>query len=38
MNPNKQASKLLNFLRDQNDEQKVYLIGSILRGYRPKNK
>jgi hypothetical protein len=38
MNPNKQASKLLNFLRDQKDEQKVYLIGSILRGYRPKNK
>jgi hypothetical protein len=38
MNPNKGASKLLNFLRDQEDEQKVYLIGSILRGYRPKSK
>lgn len=37
MNPNKGASKLLNFLRDQEDEQKVYLIGSILRGYRPKS-
>lgn len=38
MNPNKKALKLLNFLRDQEDEQKVYLIGSILRGYRPKSK
>lgn len=38
LNPNKEAYQLLSFLRRQSDEQKVYLIGSILRSYRPKNK
>jgi hypothetical protein len=38
LNPNKEASKLLRFLKDEKDEEKVFLIGSILRGYRPKSK
>ncbi|HCZ24399.1 MAG TPA: hypothetical protein DHV05_06080 [Acholeplasmataceae bacterium] len=38
LNPNKEASKLLRFLKDQKDEHKVFMIGSILRGYRPKSK
>ncbi len=38
LNPNKEASLLLRHLKEEVDEKKVYLIGSILRGYRPKNK
>lgn len=38
LNPPKGASKLILFLKDQKDEQKVFLIGSVLRSYRPKNK
>ena len=38
LNPNKEAYQLLSFLKNQTDEQKVYLIGSTLRSYRPKNK
>ncbi len=38
MNPYKDALKLLTFLKEQTDEHKVYLIGSILRSYRPKSK
>ena len=38
LNPTKEAYQLLSFLKNQTDEQKVYLIGSTLRSYRPKNK
>jgi len=37
LNPNQDASKILSFIKAQEDEEKVYLIGSILRTYRPKN-
>lgn len=36
LNPNAQAAKILHFLKDQVDEQNVYIIGSILRTYRLK--
>ena len=36
LNPTKDAYKILQFLKMQDDEEKVYLIGSILRTYRPK--
>ena len=38
MNPSKDATKLIQFLKHQKNEKKVYLIGSMLRKYRPKNK
>ena len=38
MNPSKEAIKLIFFLKQQSDEKKVYLVGSMLRMYRPKNK
>lgn len=37
LNPSKDAEKCLNFLKVQNDPDHAYLIGSILRAYRPKN-
>jgi hypothetical protein len=37
LNPSKEASQLLHFIKEQTDENKVYLIGSMLRSYRPKN-
>ncbi len=37
LKPNKEASKLLSFFKNQKDEHKVYLIGSMLKRYRPKN-
>lgn len=36
LNPNAQAAKILRYLKEQDDEQKVYIIGSILRTYRLK--
>jgi len=38
LNPNKEAFKLLTFLRNVKDETKVYLIGSMLRAYRARSK
>lgn len=38
LNPNKDALKLIMFLKSQTDEQKAFLIGSIFRSYRPKSK
>lgn len=38
MNPPKEVYKLLMFLRQQKSEEKVFLIGSALRAYRPKNR
>jgi hypothetical protein len=38
MNPPKEVYKLLMFLREQTSEEKVFLIGSALRAYRPKNR
>ena len=38
MNPPKDVYKLLMFLKQQTSEEKVFLIGSALRAYRPKNK
>jgi hypothetical protein len=38
MNPPKEVYKLLMFLREQTSEEKVYLIGSALKAYRPKNR
>ncbi|QWB96598.1 hypothetical protein KHQ89_04020 [Mycoplasmatota bacterium] len=37
LNPKGGAYKILEFLKAQNDEEKVYLIGSTLKNYRPKN-
>jgi hypothetical protein len=37
LNPPKDAAKLLKFIKQANDDSKVYLIGSILRSYRPKS-
>lgn len=37
LNPSKDASRLIHFLKSQEDENKVFLIGSIMRMYRPKN-
>lgn len=37
MNPPKDVYKILMFLRKETSEEKVYLIGSALRAYRPKN-
>lgn len=37
LNPPKDVYKLLMFLRQETNEEKVYLIGSVLRAYRPKN-
>jgi hypothetical protein len=37
LNPNKEAFKLLAFLRNVKDETKVYLIGSMLRAYRARS-
>ena len=34
--PSKKETKLLDFLNQQTDESKIYLIGSALRNYRPK--
>lgn len=36
LNPTKDAYKILQFLKSQDDEEYVFLIGSILRTYRPK--
>ncbi|MBE0700864.1 MAG: hypothetical protein IH571_04170 [Acholeplasmataceae bacterium] len=36
MNPNPNAKKLLDFLKKQTNESNVYLIGSVIRAYRPK--
>ena len=38
LNPNKEAFKLLIFLRNVKDEPKVYLIGSMMRLYQPRSK
>lgn len=38
LNPSKGALKLLRFLKEEKDEQKAFLIGSVLRSYRPKSK
>ncbi|MGE4319908.1 MAG: hypothetical protein AB7E61_00500 [Acholeplasmataceae bacterium] len=38
LNPKGSALKLMLFLKSQTSEQKVYLIGSILKNYRPKTK
>jgi hypothetical protein len=38
LNPPKGAAKCLRFLKNQTDEQKAFLIGSVLRSYRPKSK
>jgi hypothetical protein len=37
LEPKGGALKILEFLKAQNDEEKVYLIGSALKKYRPKN-
>ncbi len=37
LNPRKDAYKLLKFLRDTKDGDKSYLIGSMMRAYRPKH-
>lgn len=36
LNMSPKAQKLLEFLRDTKEEEKVYLIGSMMRAYRPK--
>jgi len=38
LNPNKEAFKLLTFLKNVKDETKVYLIGSMMRAYRSRSK
>ncbi len=38
MNPTKQAMKLLRLLKDTEDEAKIYLIGSMMKAYRPRHK
>ena len=38
MNPPKDVYKLLMFLKQQTSEEKVFLIGSAMRAYRPKNR
>lgn len=38
MNPPKDVYKLLMFLKQQISEEKVFLIGSAMRAYRPKNR
>lgn len=37
LKPSKDAEKVINFLKVQNDADSAYLIGSVLRAYRPKN-
>ncbi|TNF08683.1 MAG: hypothetical protein EP317_02640 [Bacillota bacterium] len=37
LNPSKDALKLIQFLKAQTNPHKIFLIGSILRAYRPKN-
>jgi len=37
LNPSKDALKLIHFLKNQTDDNKIFLIGSIMRMYRPKN-
>jgi len=37
LNPNKDALKLIHFLKNQTNDHKIFLIGSIMRMYRPKN-
>ncbi|MCF7930342.1 MAG: hypothetical protein K9L02_02405 [Acholeplasmataceae bacterium] len=37
MNPNKQVMKLLRLFKDTKDESKIYLIGSMMKAYRPRN-
>ncbi|MFH2116779.1 MAG: hypothetical protein ABII85_01905 [Bacillota bacterium] len=37
LNPHKDVMKLIRLLKDTKDESKVYLIGSMMRAYRPKS-
>lgn len=37
LNPNKNATKLIHFLKEEKNPDKAYLLGSMLRAYRPKS-